>query len=675
MKETDLFLKEGGPAMCRLRWVFPAIFLVLSPSIRADAARDSAQSSLEYLRRVMDAYHDRFPVSEDVSSAGNHFHAFAKIPDENAPVEVNGSWSETKHSGATALRCTFLPRPPGFGGFYFQNGVLLGTDTAPQPNFGTSPNAGIDLTGATALTFWARGARGGEEIDFFVFGVGRDANTGMPIEEFPDSSFRRPKLGTTVRLTRDWTQYTISVAGMDTSYVLGGFGWVAAEDRNPAGAEFFLDDLEYELGPEALAARLDEPRFLRSFTTLPLQPDPFDGNKDEDLDFVLRNLAFTYDNALALLAFLADGSDDSIRRARRIGDAFVYAVAHDRRYNDDRACDAPVSPLTFDGARLRTAYAAGDIALPPGWRPLGRPGTVPIPGFYSEATKQFYEVEQEALDTGNNAWAVLALAALYQRTNEASYRNVACRLGNFLHAFRNDSGTYRGFTGGVDGPESTSPALRPWASTEHNLDLFAAFTQLFAITGDIRWRDDAEHARRFVDAMWDDMRDCYLAGTTSPAARNVNAGQLPLDVQPWSILSLGVRNSRLAALQCAETWHRTSSDGFTGFDFNEDRDGVWFEGTAQMAVAYEAAGRRGEAAFYRAQLRAAQNIEPIADGMGMPASSHDRVSTGFTTAGGSPFQYFRRLHVGATAWNVFAQLKFNPYYAEPIRLRAHVTRH
>ena len=662
--------------MRHLLWVWLTIVLMLSPPVCADSARDSAEASLDYLRRVMDEYHTRFPVSEDVSSAGNHFHAFAKIPDELAPVDVNGSWSEEKHSGATSLRCTFLPRPPGFGGFYFQNGVLLGEQTAPQPNFGTYPNAGIDdLVGATALTFWARGERGGEEIEFFVLGVGRDAVTGEKVEEFPDSSFRRPKEGTIVRLTREWKQYTISVGGLDLSYVLGGFGWVAAMERNPAGAVFFIDDIQYELSPERREERLDEPRFLRSFTTLPLQPDPFDDVKDGDIDFVLRNLAFTYDNALALLAFLADGSDDSLRRARRIGDAFVYAASHDRTYNDNRACNQPVSPLTPDGARLRTAYAAGDIALPPGWVPLGREDTVPIPGFYAEATKKFYEVEQQALDTGNNAWALIALASLYKRTHEGSYRDMACRLGNLLHAFRDDDGPYGGFTGGIDGPESALPKLRPWASTEHNLDLVAAFTLLFEITGDTRWRDDAEHARRFVEGMWDDSRDCYLAGTTTPDARNTNAGQLPLDVQAWSVLSLGLARAHAGVLQCAEKWHRASSDGFTGFDFNEDRDGVWFEGTAQMAVAYAAAGRRSEAEVYLTQLRSAQLSASFGDGEGIPASSHDGLSTGFTTAGGDPFKYFRRLHIGATAWNVFAQLRFNPYYAKPIRSRTRAVRH
>ena len=46
-----------------------------SPVIQS--ARDSASHSI--LRRVMDQFNEVFSVYEDVSSAGNHFHAWAKI--------------------------------------------------------------------------------------------------------------------------------------------------------------------------------------------------------------------------------------------------------------------------------------------------------------------------------------------------------------------------------------------------------------------------------------------------------------------------------------------------------------------------------------------------------------------------------------------------------------------
>ena len=541
----------------------------------------------------------------------------------------------------------------------------VGEERSPQPNFGVVPNAGVNLVGATALTFWARGAVGGEQVDFFVAGVGRDAETGTATSPYPDSSPRHPAFGTVSTLTTSWQKFTIDLTGIDLSYVLGGFGWVADSARNPSGVVFFIDDIQYELGPARRTQRLDEPRFLRSYTTLPLQPDPFDDVKDGDIDFVLRNVAFTYDNAEAILAFLADGSPDSVRRAKLIGDAFVYATQHDRTYNDNRSCNQPIDGLTPDGSRLRSAYAGGDVSLPPGWTPKGRAGTVPIPGFYAEATKTFYEVEQQAIDTGNDAWALVALRALYQRTGQANYLDTACKLGNFIHSFRSDTGTYQGFVGGVDNPE-TAPTRRPWASAEHNLDIDAAFTALFQVTGEMRWQQDAAHAREFVEAMRNSGSNCYLAGTTDSNTRNSAPGHLPVDVQAWSILALLNGSTHPTALDCAEANHLNTHDGFTGYDFNDDKDGVWFEGTAQMAVADERAGRTTPAATLREQLRLAQDTEPFGDTFGIASASHDGLSTGFLTAAGDPFKYFRRLHVGATAWNVFAQLNVNPYYSRTL---------
>ena len=81
------------------------ISLALITSLSAQTAGESAQSSLEYLRRVMDQFHDRVAVYDDVSSAGNHFHAYARIQqdEDHIPhVTINGAWTDNPHSGATA---------------------------------------------------------------------------------------------------------------------------------------------------------------------------------------------------------------------------------------------------------------------------------------------------------------------------------------------------------------------------------------------------------------------------------------------------------------------------------------------------------------------------------------------------------------------------------------------
>lgn len=272
----------------------------------------SAKASIEYLKKVMDQYHTAFDVYKDVSSPGNHFHVYAKIPNGDAPVEINGSDSSyDTQRGATVIKCTFMKDQSNLqGGYYFQNGVLPAATSTPIANFGTEPNTGIDLTGAVSLSFWAKGEKGGEKIEFFMGGVGRKAETGNTLPDFPypDSSPRYPVFGTApVVLTTQWQRFTIPFpANWDFSYVLGGFAWYATLTNNPNGATFYLDDIQYELNDSARNARLNQPRFLRSFTTLPGQPNPNDSNKDDDFDLVLRNTAFSYDNALALLALLLE---------------------------------------------------------------------------------------------------------------------------------------------------------------------------------------------------------------------------------------------------------------------------------------------------------------------------------------------------------------------------------
>jgi hypothetical protein len=142
---------EVGDALESAAWNFS---LLSSP----DASHDSVAGAIADLAAIMDQYHDRFPVYSDVSSSGNHFHMFGKIP-AGAPVTVNGSDDSFPHSCATALRFSFVPTEP-WGGFYMMNGVLPSGETAPRVNFGEIPNAGVDLTGARRLTFWARGAQG-----------------------------------------------------------------------------------------------------------------------------------------------------------------------------------------------------------------------------------------------------------------------------------------------------------------------------------------------------------------------------------------------------------------------------------------------------------------------------------------------------------------------------------
>jgi hypothetical protein len=622
-------------------------------------SRQSEQFALKHLRNEMDLYHDRIPVYDDIGSGGNHFFAQGQLPDATSPVTMDTSWSNNPHSGATAIRCTLQAGGTAdWGGFYLMNGLLVsnvavpyfGDAVVPGTSTVVTNSSGVDLSGAATLTFWLRGEQGNEKIQVFMGGVGRDATSGIATSPFPDSTPRRPKNGTIFRATKHWTKHTISLAGLNLTNIMGGLGWVADLAHNPDGAVFYLDDIQYNLKPAALKDRLNQPRFIRSYVTLPLQPGTPEEDSSKDFDYDLRNTAFTYDNAVALLAFLADGSADSLRRARLLGDAFVYATSHDRSYTN---------------GQVRSAYASGDISVPSGWFVKGKENTVAIPGFYNTSSNAFYEVGNEDIDTGDNAWTMIALEALYGKTQNTNYLDAATAIGNFIQTFRANSGLYlyQGFLGGISNAETTNPTPRTYASTEHNLDIYAAFSQMYKITGNTNWSDGAEHAQVFVEKMWDDTNGCYLTGTISPDVLNTLPGELPLDTQSWNVLA---RTNALILhpqlLSDAETVFGCTFDGFTGFDFNDDKDGVWFEGTGQMCVAYAVAGQTQMAKTLARTLSDAQQMPaPFGDGLGLVAASHDGVTTGFSTVYG-PNYYYRRMHIGATAWDIFAQLGFNPYY-------------
>ena len=87
-----------------------------------------------------------------------------------------------------------------------------------------------------------------------------------------------------------------------------------------------------------------------------------------------------------------------------------------------------------------------------------------------------------------------------------------------------------------------------------------------------------------------------------------------------------------------------------GYDFNSDQDGIWFEGTAQMALAHALLGEEKKYEQVIKTLRQAQN-----NNGSLMAAWHDGVSTGFD------WKYFRRAHIGATAWFIFAERRHNHF--------------
>ncbi len=346
------------------------------------------------------------------------------------------------------------------------------------------------------------------------------------------------------------------------------------------------------------------------------------GEDESRLPAGLASTAFVYDNALAVIALVACGNVSS---ATTIGNALSLAVRNDR---------------TFTDGRVRNAYRAG---------PVGE-GAPALPGWWDGKQNIWAEdPAQDGTSTGNVAWAALALLTLHQVTKQESFLTDAEHLIDWVIA-NVSSGS--GFRGGFHGYDPQQARLL-WISTEHNVDVYAAASWLFRLTNQRKYADAASQARQFLDRAFD--ADHFLLGTKPDGSLN-DSGMLALDVQLWPWMAIPDAPAQWrSALNFAAT--HLAVEG--GFDFNGDRDGLWVEGTAQASLAYRIAGDP----LRSAQLLTTLDADRTPSGF-LNATRAGRVSTGLSidpTKTEADFFYFRRPHLGATAWATLAATAWNPF--------------
>jgi hypothetical protein len=336
----------------------------------------------------------------------------------------------------------------------------------------------------------------------------------------------------------------------------------------------------------------------------------------------LQDTAFLYDNAVAAIAL---AGCNAVPRARRIGDAILLALENDRYWHD---------------GRLRDAYLAGAASKP-----------VKLSGWWDPMQNRFFEDGyQIASDNGNMAWAMLALLTLDRATSDPRYRAAALRIGAWVEQWRDTRGA-GGFTGGTFGEEPSPTALK-WKSTEHNTDLAAAFHALAATTGDTRWLADARAAETFVRAMWRPTCICFAVGSGEDGVTPNTL--LALDAQIWPLLALNGTAQFAGVLTTVR--QQLSQSG--GYAYSEAREGMWTEGTAQMALLAALLGRRDEAAT----LTRAISKMRTPDGA-YYASDRSALPTGFMlqTDPTKAREYFHIRHLAAAAWAALAERRFNPF--------------
>lgn len=370
-------------------------------------------------------------------------------------------------------------------------------------------------------------------------------------------------------------------------------------------------------------------------------------------DAGLKDMAFVYDNAVALIALLSQGD---VSRARAIGDALLYAQTHDGEFEDHR---------------LRQAYHSDSFANAAGKA---------VPG---------HEFALTGSASGDMAWCGIALAQLAKKTGDSRYAVGALWIGRWIYDTTYSESGLGGYSFG------DTAGLSSHKSTEHNVDVYAFFRLLESLTGDPRWTERAGHAKEFVEALWDDHNRHFWTGSDDGVAINKAAAQLPASPQSRSWLALrdkdfiGAldwvsgslattdtplrRNSRLAD-RVAISGIAFGSGSLTadqnaaiaGKDENPRPDiaAVWLEGTAQLALALatrKGGGDREAADQLLGQLKIAQQRLAQDQKFGGKTITGGLVSATSPTDTGFGFGYYSNLHIGATAWYVLAVSGTNPY--------------
>jgi len=186
-----------------------------------------------------------FEIYTDKASPSNHY-ALSGWMGDYGDLKIDDENMEEPFSGATCIKITYTAKRTqgrGWAGIYWQS---------PPNNWGNR-KGGYDLTGFNKVTFKARGEEGGEAISRVKIG-----GIGIGTEvAYPDSS---EKESGPFQLTSDWQEYSVNLAGLDLSYISGGFCVIFVADQNPAGATVYLDDIYFTfdagLSPESKRTNL-----------------------------------------------------------------------------------------------------------------------------------------------------------------------------------------------------------------------------------------------------------------------------------------------------------------------------------------------------------------------------------------------------------------------------------
>ena len=456
----------------------------------------------------------------------------------------------------------------------------------------------------------------------------------------------------------------VTVAAATSPYLFSGSPAKAQSSALPTGIGFLPRSIERAFAFQNFMmdayAQGTTVRLTQSYSDEVFSPFPY--------------VAFTYDNAVAIHAYLASEDPTLQERAVVLGDGLLAGQAN---------------PFPFP---------LNDGRFPQGFF-VNTPG---VNGAYvTPAATPFYFYTSS---TGDQAWAGMALAQLYARTGASRFLTGALLVANWIVSNTYDTAGPGGYKFGaiiayIDYNNVSQPSLNG-KSTEHNIDTYAFFTMLSKLTGDAKstsmnmtWSELAQHALSFVKAMYNPAGPFFYTGTNADQI-TINPYPIPEDCQTWSYLALenntyrGTIDWALNNLQATDTPSEpdsslTGTQRIHGLVFDTaslatkayDPQAVWLEGTGHTIAALVARVLRGkdnvlgltsdlrtaaglveQSILAQSELGAGKTVngKAIPQGEGLVAATSP-MDTGFG------YTYGPSLHVGATGWYLLGALGANPF--------------
>lgn len=309
------------------------------------------------------------------------------------------------------------------------------------------------------------------------------------------------------------------------------------------------------------------------------------------------------------------------------------------------------------------------------------------PGFYyayslGQIKMQVDDTGQLGRGAGPNAFMLMALL-YYERTygDNPAYHTMITDIANWLSSLQKPDGHVAwGYT--------FAGAARNEGSVEVNADCYAAFgnyASVAAPSGNPAFSTQTAQCKAWLNTMWGDWdsngKPRFKVGDTAAATdRALDCYSVPVAalLPKWQLGDPAYANCLAYAIDDLSNTQYSLYGGqnMTGFDFGGNwgdlpgnarmKDGIWFEGTAQMIVAFSTATDIVNKNFYKTEIRkgVTDMCGPGAQGIAYATPFIPTKGSGPTAYGGWPMNV-TNAHMASMCWFIFAENDFNPFWPEP----------